>query len=335
MGHIVRTPTWPRVGSKVTGRRDAIISYSNRRGRDAAAAIAVALLAVVVGSACSDSGKPDVAADLLVFQRDGIRVSDGNGTTETVVAPGTPGGEHPDWSPDGTTIVFDTGSSTLWSAPSNGDKAAVALVNCTAPCARLYEGAWSPDGKEIAYAMTEAADGTNTSRSTIQVLETSGGASRTVYENTSGSAWMFSPRWAPDGKSIVFTEATFASTRLDEEELLGERVAVVPVGDSLPAARYLTAAGGTATTPDWSPRGDLIVFSRDDNLFTIRPDGTGESPLTSFDGEQKHAIQPTFLPDGDGIVFTYVTGESGVDDAPRAAVIGFDHAGVEDRKSVV
>jgi TolB protein len=284
---------------------------------------------MAVGSACSDPGKADVAAALVVFQRDGIRVSDGNGTTETVVAPETPGGEHPDWSPDGTTIVFDTGSSTLWSAASNGGKAAVKLVTCTAPCARLYEGAWSPDGKEIAYAMTETADGTNTSRSTIQVFDTSTAASRTVYENTSGSASVFTPRWAANGKSLVFSEVTFASTRLDEEQVLGERIAVVAIGDSSPTARYLTPAGGTATTPDWSRRGNLIVFSRDDNLFTIRPDGTHESPLTSFDGEQKHAIQPTFLPDGGGVVFTYVTGTFDVDDVAHAAVIGFDHGGLE------
>ena len=64
MRDIVRTSTWPRVGSKVTARRDVSISYLHRRGRHAASAISIALIALAVGSACSDPGKADVATAL-------------------------------------------------------------------------------------------------------------------------------------------------------------------------------------------------------------------------------------------------------------------------------
>ena len=53
----------------------------------------------------------------------------------------------------------------------------------------------------------------------------------------------------------------------------------------------------------------------------MHPDGTGESQLTALDGHSEHAVQPTFTPDGDGIVFTYVTGQVGVNDVPTAAII--------------
>ena len=267
---------------------------------------------------------PDDA--LLVFQRGGIRVSDATGDSEVEVVPDHPDSEHPDWSPDGLSILFDTEFSTIWSVPSEGGDAEE-LVTCVAPCANLYEGAWSPDGAQIAYAMAETQDGTNTARSSIQVLDLATGATRSVYENTSGAVWLFTPRWSPDGSSIVFTESTFASTRLDEGEITSERIAVVEVGETTSSARYLTPEGAVSNSPDWSPIGDLIVYASEDNLFSIQPDASGITQLTSFDGEQEHAIQPSFLPDGSGIVFTYVTGTFDVDDQPQAAVIGLDGNG--------
>ncbi|CAN0443580.1 unnamed protein product, partial [Phaeothamnion confervicola] len=187
---------------------------------------------------------------LLVFQRGGIRVSDATGDSEVEVVPDHPDSEHPDWSPDGLSILFDTEFSTIWSVPSEGGDVEE-LVTCVAPCANLYEGAWSPDGAQIAYAMAETQDGTNTARSSIQVLDLATGATRSVYENTSGTVWLFTPRWSPDGSSIVFTESTFASTRLDEGEITSERIAVVEVGETTSSARYLTPEGAVSNSPDW------------------------------------------------------------------------------------
>lgn len=185
---------------------------------------------------------------LLVFQRGGIRVSDATGDSEVEVVPDHPDSEHPDWSPDGLSILFDTEFSTIWSVPSEGGDVEE-LVTCVAPCANLYEGAWSPDGAQIAYAMAETQDGTNTARSSIQVLDLATGATRSVYENTSGAVWLFTPRWSPDGSSIVFTESTFASTRLDEGEITSERIAVVEVGETTSSASYLTPEGAVSNSP--------------------------------------------------------------------------------------
>ena len=79
--------------------------------------------------------------------------------------------------------------------------------------------------------------------------------------------------------------------------------------------------------PDWSPRGDLLVGVQGDNLVVLRPDGSQRRSITRFDGLREHAIQPTFTPAGTGIVFTYVTGEFGVDDFPTAAVVSVTGSG--------
>ena len=64
-------------------------------------------------------------------------------------------------------------------------------------------------------------------------------------------------------------------------------------------------------------------------MATVPADGGDPVPVTDFDGVTEHAVQPTFTPDGDGIVFTYVTGRWDVDDSPTAAVISLDGSGFE------
>ncbi len=55
--------------------------------------------------------------------------------------------------------------------------------------------------------------------------------------------------------------------------------------------------------PLWSPRGDLIMFSRlaegDYDIYTIKPDGTGLKRLTNSHGNDAHQA---WSPDGEQIV---------------------------------
>ena len=77
--------------------------------------------------------------------------------------------------------------------------------------------------------------------------------------------------------------------------------------------------GPGSPAPDWS--GEHVVFARNDNLVLLDlQDGT-QRRLTSYDGSEEHAIQPTFGPDGRSIAFTYVRGRFGVDDRAEGAVL--------------
>jgi TolB protein len=83
-----------------------------------------------------------------------------------------------------------------------------------------------------------------------------------------------------------------------------------PQGDGLRVMTVATKAITTLTSgydnfPLWSPRGDLIMFSRIDEgdyeIYTIRPDGTGLRRLTHAPGNDAHQA---WSPDGEWIVFT-------------------------------
>ena len=83
-----------------------------------------------------------------------------------------------------------------------------------------------------------------------------------------------------------------------------------PEGDglrimNLETKRTTPIAGGYDNFPLWSPRGDLIMFSRLDDgdyeIYTIKPDGTGEKRLTRSRGNDAHMA---WSPDGEFIVFT-------------------------------
>ena len=71
------------------------------------------------------------------------------------------------------------------------------------------------------------------------------------------------------------------------------------------ASKKITSiASGYDNFPLWSPRGDLIMFSRNEGgnyeIWTIHPDGTNAKQLTHSRGNDAHM---SWSPDGEYIVF--------------------------------
>lgn len=119
-----------------------------------------------------------------------IWTMDNNGTGKVKVATGASyyatGNLHaadPEWSPDGTKILFESGGQVrVVNADGTGG---TALATGTA-------ANWRPDGTKVAYS--------------------SGGAVRTVNANGTGDAAVsgasgIDPKWSPDGASIMFQKS--------------------------------------------------------------------------------------------------------------------------------
>jgi len=98
------------------------------------------------------------------------------------------------------------------------------------------------------------------------------------------------PSMAPDGARLVFR--SFGPD--------GEGLRIM----DLASGRVTRLTEGYDNFPLWSPRGDLIMFSRvvddDYEIYTIKPDGTGTKRLTTARGNDAHM---GWSPDGTRIVF--------------------------------
>jgi Tol biopolymer transport system component len=110
------------------------------------------------------------------------------------------------------------------------------------------------------------------------------------HEVTSGVNNNGFPSMAPDGKRFVYR--SFGPD--------GEGLRIM----NLETKAITKLTEGYDNFPLWSPRGDLIMFSRaaqgDYEIYTIKPDGTGTRRLTFSPGNDAHMA---WSPDGESIVW--------------------------------
>ena len=121
--------------------------------------------------------------------------------------------------------------------------------------------AWSPDDRSIA---VEIKAGSSTHAAIVDVES---GTLRRLT-NVRGQTWVRS--WSPDGRKIaaaVLRDGQWSLQALDVAD--GRERVIAPPGPPRVYVRY----------PDWSPRGDVVVFERGEmvgNIWTIKVRESGE-----------------------------------------------------------
>jgi Tol biopolymer transport system component len=223
--------------------------------------------------------------------------SDGSGQRTITHASRTYHDDHPDWSPDGSRIVFERGCSPncsrqIWTMHPDGSELRRLSPRCRsgAFCPDDLEARLSPDGRQIAFVSYR---GPKTGGYAIWVADAN---LRHAHRVATGST----PRWSPDGKQLVFVAQPRAV------------LSVYVCNSDGTGLRRITPLRLKATDhPDWSPDGTRILFAAGPkdrwNLFTIRPDGTGLRQLTHFRGLTRLVVG-SYSPDGKSIVFSTVVG---------------------------
>ncbi|MFH2004585.1 MAG: S9 family peptidase [Bacteroidota bacterium] len=110
---------------------------------------------------------------------------------------------------------------------------------------RVSDPQLSPDGKWIAYVITEVNKAENKSNSDIYLMPSTGGKPRKLTTSPSSDA---NPRWSPNGKSLAFVSGRSGDSQIWLIDVSGGE------------ARQLTKISTGASNPVWSPDGKMIAF---------------------------------------------------------------------------
>ena len=215
----------------------------------------------------------------------------------------SPGAEQPNWSPDGTMIIFDsdyqqtpTHAISVFTIKPDGSALSKLPISVGA-----FDGApaYSPNGTKISFDQDVGPN-----KPTVHGIYVAGADGSNPRRVTTGiktsNAYDTRSNWSPDGKWIAFTRANNAG--------LDANFKVRVNGTGL---KQLTPWSMDANNARWSPDGSKIVFNtyaepkpgKDANIFTMRPDGTGLVQLTHLTGGGLQAYVGGWSPDGKQIVF--------------------------------
>jgi len=153
---------------------------------------------------------------------------------------------------------------------------------------------WSRDGRWLTFGAGSFLGARDKGPARIVIIRPDGSEARTVTKGPGNAGF---PSWSPDGKYIVY--------RFWTDKAGGLKIVDVASGES----RVLTTAYDTL--PFWSPKGDVIMFSRsvsderfrydEFDIYTIRPDGTDLQRLTDSEGNDAHSH---WSPDGEYILWS-------------------------------
>ena len=233
----------------------------------------------------------------------------------------------PSWSPDGARVVYQKslpGQLQYWEKTWSRDSNFELVLTASMP-------AFHPSGERFVTSPGGPFD------AALEIIETSSKSGRVAFRGEGKGA--MGAQWSPDGGSLFFGLGTFflraggaqiATINSDGSGLRqlttgannngfpspspdGNLIVYRTTGPEGQGLRILNMKNGeiaTLTTgydtfPGWSPRGDIIAFTRqidgDFEIFSIRPDGKDLRRLTNSPGNDSHG---GFSPDGERIVFT-------------------------------
>lgn len=224
-----------------------------------------------------------------------IENSDGSQQRKLTTPPTGMVDETPDWSPDGSELVFvrwTPQSEQLFAAGADGSnvRALTPIDSNPTGLADATDGrdehpVYSPDGTQIAYVHISGDEQNNVRKhADVWVMGADGGSPRNVTHLPDYAGEVDGVAWSPDGKHLVYSVfndtpgASFHGGALFTIDTDGTHVHRL--------TEWKLNAGGV---PDWPSATGLITFRAVTdiepgfgNVYTVRPDGAGLHQVTRF-----------------------------------------------------
>ena len=281
----------------------------------------LALAGVAVASASSSNDRAAAAANGRIAWKGFVHPDfstsviyaanpDGTGRVQLTYPPEGIQDDLPDWSPDGSTILFQrlyqpnapdlpTIPDEVMRVNANGS-GLTQIGSCTGDCVSNDEPQYSPDGNKIVFTRLMRVGSDLALGVWIMGADGSKPHQITQLPGTEDHE----PAWSPDGRSIVFT-------RIDDSSN-PSRQALFVVPSNGGAVRQITPWTLNAGGANWSPDGTKILFEsyRDcpcnitSQAYTVAPDGSDLTQLTKVGRN----IEPNWSSDGTAIIYAHQPG---------------------------
>jgi tricorn protease len=211
-----------------------------------------------------------------------IRSDDKENNRETLTVNGEADSFH--LSPSTKRAVISTHGELFTIATDKGD---TTRLTQTAG-AREVQPEWSPDGKWIAYVSDQSG------RDEIWVSDERGGQAKKISDSDSQKGQI---HWAPDSKALLYTAT---DKKLYKYDFAAGKTSVLAAG------HVMGFGGGAVMSPQWSPDGKWVSYTKADNtllphVYVISADGGQEHRIT--DQNSYSDSSALWTPDGKAIIY--------------------------------
>jgi Tol biopolymer transport system component len=223
---------------------------------------------------------------------------DGTGLAQLTHEPAGIAARWPDWSPDGSRILFvrwkpSNGAGRIWIMNANGT--GQHQLTSDAPGYRDYTPRYTPDAKQIVFTRCSPNDGP----CAIWIMRSDGTQRRLLVPSltTPTETINFDPQVSPDGRHITFGRFGFRgiTSQIWVADINGKHAHPV-------TAPQLQGFGAV-----WSPDGHIAFASNSNraqsSIYVMRANGTGVRRLVVSPWPHNNLF-PAYAPSGDQIAFS-------------------------------